>query len=117
MTGMNKWNSIRRVSKKQAKKNRLLREHKKTLKPICCICGGRGNQLMHLLPRSLFPEHYTNPLNLMIGCNVCHSLYDDDLSFRQKQRHLYGQICKFDERGAIRYFQGEFDKDEKFRPI
>lgn len=96
---------IRKVSKKQGRKNRELAEYKKTLSPICCICGAWGWQLMHLLPKSVYPQHYTEKKNLDIGCHECHELYDNDLDFRREQQHLYERICSFDERSANQYFQ------------
>lgn len=102
---MKKIYRIPRVSKKQWLKNSELARIKKTLVPVCCICGQRGSDLMHLLPRSTYPEHYLNPLNLAIGCRCCHNKYDVDIEFRQKQTKLYEQICSFDRKSADKYFQ------------
>ncbi len=96
---------IRSISKAQAKKNREITKIKKSLSPICFICGQSGNDLMHLLPKSIYPEHYVNPLNLVIGCRICHDLYDNDISFRQQQDKIFNRICEFDKRGAIKYFR------------
>lgn len=96
---------IRKVSKKQAQINRAVAKIKSGLPPFCFICGKRGTDLMHLLPKSTFPEHYTNPLNLVMGCRCCHNLYDNDLLFRQQQTEIFNRICEFDEIGAVRYFK------------
>ena len=97
---------IRQISRKQASYNRILAKIKAGMKPICVICGKWGaNDLMHLLPRSIYPQHKTNPLNLAIGCRICHNKYDNDIIFRRKQKRLYEQIKSFDEMGAYRYFK------------
>lgn len=96
---------MRRKSLKQARKDRFLSDLKKELKPICEICGREGKDLAHLLPKSTFPEHYTNPKNLVILCRSCHNKYDNDIEFRKKQNKLYERICSFDKMGADRYFK------------
>lgn len=92
-------------SKKQSAKNRELSKIKATMENKCVICGCVGSDLAHLLPKSLYPEHYTNELNLVIMCRNCHILYDNDLNFRRKQVSLYNQICGFDIVGAAKYFR------------
>ena len=101
----------RQISRKQASDNRTLAKIKEGMKPVCVICGKYGaNDLMHLLPRSTYPQHKTNPLNLAIGCRNCHNKYDMDITFRRKQKRLYEQIKSFDEQGAYRYFKmGEIE--------
>lgn len=96
---------MRQVSHRQAQKNRELAKIKKELSPFCCICGRPGSDLMHLIPKSVYPEYYTEPLNLAIGCRECHKKYDNDLSFRRKQKHLYNRIKSFDENAANKYFK------------
>ena len=96
---------IRQISRKQARKSRELTKIKSKMEKKCAICKREGDDLAHLLPKSLFPEHYTNPLNLAILCRRCHKRYDDDIVFRRKQKRLYEQIKSFDEMGAYRYFK------------
>ena len=96
---------INQISKKQASRNRKLAKIKATREKRCVICKKLGDDLAHLLPKSLFPEHYTNPLNLVILCRRCHKRFDDDIVFRRKQKGLYEQIKRFDEQGAYRYFK------------
>jgi 5-methylcytosine-specific restriction endonuclease McrA len=96
---------MKQVSDKQTHINRELHKQKKELSKICVICHGFGNELMHILPRSLFPEYILKPQNLTIGCHECHYKFDNDLSFRQKQTKLFNQVAAFDERAAIRYFK------------
>lgn len=97
--------AIKKVSTKQAQKNRELARIKRSLAPFCFICGRQGNDLMHLLPKLRYPEHYLNPLNLVIGCRSCHNSYDNDLLFRKQQTEIFERICEFDEQGAINYFR------------
>lgn len=97
---------VRKISRKQASDNRILAKIKAEMSPICVICGKWCvPDLMHLLPRSIYPQHKTNPLNLAIGCRICHDKYDNDITFRRKQKHLYEQIKRFDEQGGYRYFK------------
>lgn len=96
---------MKQVSTKQASKNRELAKIKSGLPKRCFYCGGYGNELMHILPKSIFPEYYTKPENLTIGCNMHHDLFDNNISFRQKQTKLFNQIVAFDRRAAIRYFK------------
>lgn len=96
---------MKKVSSQQANKNTILSELKKDKPKVCVICGKFGDDHAHLLPKSIFPEHYLEPKNLVIMCRTCHNLFDNDLSFRQKQTKLFEQICEFDKQGAIRYFR------------
>lgn len=96
---------IRRRSKKGALKDAQNARYKKTLPKVCCICGKYGNDLMHLLNKNVYPQHYTEERNLKIGCRECHNLYDNELSFRRLQKHLYEQICLFDKQSADQYFR------------
>lgn len=103
---------MKRKSAKQSKRDAVLASIKKNLLEVnqrCSICGCRISypplQLMHILPRSLFPEYYTEEWNLVLGCHDCHTLFDDNVEFRQKQTHLFNQIAEHDEIGARRYFR------------
>ena len=96
---------MRKVSTKQSAKNRELARIKANLDRACIICANEGHDLAHLLPKSTYPEHYTEPLNLVIMCRSCHVNYDNDLEFRQKQINLYDLICRYDTLGANKYFQ------------
>lgn len=95
---------MRRVSNKQAAKNREIAKIKSRLPKICAICGRHATDYCHILPKSIWMEHYTNPLNGFMGCRTCHQLFDDNKAFRQLQTHLFEQALKVDERGAHRYF-------------
>ena len=101
--------AIKTVSKKQSTKNRKLAMIKKELfevAPFCVICRRSGVllDLMHLLPKGRFPEHYTNRKNLVLGCRECHTLFDDNREFRKQQTKLIEQVEAFDELGANQYF-------------
>lgn len=78
---------------------------KKSLPEYCEICGGFATDGAHILPRSLFPEHISNPLNLVALCRRCHTQFDDNVNFRHFQTVLYQRACKLDKRGADRYFR------------
>lgn len=95
---------MKKVSAKQARRNRAIAKIKSELSPYCVICGNRSTDAAHLIPKSIYPEHYTNPLNIVCLCRECHNRYDNDLSFRQKQTKLIRQVQSFDECGANRYF-------------
>lgn len=96
---------MRAKSKKQAHKDRVLSEIKKNLPPYCEICGKyTTGDCAHLTPRSIYPEHYTNPLNIVRLCRECHNSYDNSINFRKLQDKLYERVKSFDERAAYRYF-------------
>lgn len=86
--------------------NRELTRIKKNLPSYCCICHRYTSapQLMHLLPRSLYPEYITEEWNLRIGCPECHSKYDNDRSFRKQQKEIIETVRQHNELAANRYF-------------
>lgn len=96
---------MRKISSKQAARNREVARIKSKLPLFCAICGKPANDAAHLLPKSIYPEYYTHPLNLVILCREHHTRYDNDITFRRKQTKLFNQICRFDERAARRYFR------------
>ena len=97
-------NVMKKVSKKQAHINAELAKIKSSLTKRCVICGREGNDLSHILPKSLYPEYQTDPRNLQILCRECHRRFDDDRSFRRKQTKIVEQAKEIDELAAYRYF-------------
>jgi len=100
---------MRNISKKQSAKNAQIAKIKKELLEkhgyMCMICRKeKGTDLMHILPKSLFPEHYTANWNLIIGCRSCHEIFDSSASFRRKTG-LYERVKNYEPQGAWRYFQ------------
>ena len=99
---------MRNVSKKQAVKNRTLAKIKseliETSGNVCVITGNYGDDLMHLLPKSIYPEYYLEPRNLVIGSRDAHNEFDNSINFRRLQTALYEQVKEFDELAANRYF-------------
>lgn len=100
---------IRQRSKKGQLKDRKNAEYKKTLKKVCCICGRFGNDLMHILPRSIFPQYINSTWNLKIGCRECHILFDNNLEFRALQNRLYDEVIlkvRLEDKGLVnKYFK------------
>lgn len=80
---------MKKVSKKQAKKNRELAKIKNELNGRCYFCNRQGADLMHVLPKSLFPQYYTEKWNFILGCREHHLMFDDDRNFRSRQKYLY----------------------------
>ncbi len=95
---------MKKVSNKQRLINSTLSKIKKTLPNRCAICGGYGNDLAHILPRSLYPEYQINPDNLMILCRSCHVLFDNDKSFRKEQKEIINRAKAIDVNATNRYF-------------
>ena len=95
---------MKRISGKQARINAELARIKSSLPKRCVICGREGNDLSHILPRSLYPEHQTDPRNLQILCRECHRRFDDDREFRRSQRRIVEKALEIDECAANRYF-------------
>lgn len=98
---------IPKVSKKQARKNREIAKLKANMYPICFCKGCRNNSIdpAHLLPRSTFPEYYTEEWNIVGMCRGCHNRYDNDIEFRKKQTHIIEIVKQHDELAANRYFK------------
>lgn len=95
---------MKRTSRKQARINAELVKIKSSLPKMCVICGRVGNDLSHILPRSLYPEYQTDTRNLQILCRECHRRFDDDREFRRSQRKIVEQAREIDECAANRYF-------------
>lgn len=95
---------MKKVSKKQSRINAELTKIKSSLPKRCVICGRYGNDLSHILPRSLNPEYQTDPRNLQILCRECHVRFDNDREFRRKQIKIVEQAKHIDECAANRYF-------------
>lgn len=96
---------MKQISIKQQRKNRELSLIKSELEKECFICGKYGDDLAHILPKSLYPEYYIRKENLIILCRYCHNLYDNDISFRIKQEKLFERAKQIDEKAAIKYFK------------
>ena len=95
---------MKKVSKKQSRINAELNKIKSSLPKRCVICGREGNDLSHILPRSLYPEYQTDPRNLQILCRECHVRFDNERDFRKKQTRIVEQAKQIDECAANRYF-------------
>jgi len=99
---------MKKISKKQSKKNIEINKIKSTLSKKCFICGKETNtDAAHILPKSIFPEYYINPLNIIMLCRTCHNIFDNDTKFRNKQTKIYEQALKIDQLAASRYFRHE----------
>ena len=94
-----------KISQKQMKINAQLYQLKKNLPCYCFICHKQKPlTLAHVLPRSLAPEHITNPNNVVGLCIECHDRYDNDISFRKEQESMYKLAVDVDNVIANRYF-------------
>ena len=97
---------MKNKSIKQQVRDNKVAKIKSMLPKVCEICGVYcEGDAAHLLPKSVYPEHYTNPKNIVRLCRDCHNKYDNDLKFRQQQDKLFNRICEYDKLGAIRYFK------------
>lgn len=100
---------MKKVSNNQRLKDRELAKIKALLPKVCFICGRNCNcEGAHIFPRSTFPEYYTLPTNLIPLCKECHFKFDNDLEFRQQQKHIFEIAKEINEQGAIRHFK-KFD--------
>lgn len=101
---------MKSVSKKQSAKNAELAKIKKAKleksNNRCVICGRyeKNLDLIHLLPRSLYPEYVTKEWNLECACRSCHNDYDNS-AFCRRKSGLYENIAEHDEMAAKKYFQ------------
>jgi len=87
---------MKRVSKSQAEKNRRIAEIKRNLPKVCFICGQPcTGDAAHLLPKSTFPQYYTEPKNIVRMCRACHNRYDNDKDFRSGMLNIIIKVKEF----------------------
>ena len=86
---------MKKVSTKQAQKNRELARIKAQKPDTCVLCGRYANDLAHLLPKSIYGKYYTEPMNLWKAHRGCHRLYDDHKLFRMQQKHIIDIVRTF----------------------
>lgn len=96
---------MKQISSKQQAKNKILVRIKSEMQKECFICGKYGDDLAHVLPKSLYPEYYTKVENLIILCRYCHNLYDNEISFRIKQEKIFDKAKEINLMAAIKYFK------------
>lgn len=98
---------MNKISKKQSRRNAEIARIKKSLPDKCVIpyCYCKGVDLCHILPKGQYPEYYTKPENLVRMCRKHHILFDNDIDFRQRQKHLFLQVSEFDLKNAMKYFR------------
>ena len=98
---------MKQISKKQNQKNSLVKKARDSKEHICIICKRycENGDAVHLLPRSTFPQYYTEPLNVWRGHRECHARYDDNKAFRSSLTHIIDIVRKFaSEQDINRYF-------------
>lgn len=95
---------MRSVSKKQGAKNRDVERVKRGKPDRCVLCGRPHTDAAHLLPRSLYPEYYTEEWNIVPMCREHHTRYDNNRSFRRSCTELVEIVKAHDECAANRYF-------------
>ena len=97
---------MKKVSEKQAKRNKELIKIKNGLPEKCAIpyCYKLGTDLAHILPKSRFPEYYTEPKNLVRLCREHHTLFDYDKDFRRMQKDIFKQVAELDFKEAVKHF-------------
>ena len=95
---------LKPVSKKQAKINREIAKINRSLSPYCCICGTHAVDPAHLLPKSIFPQYYTEPWNIVPMCREHHDLYDGNRDYRRSRTELVEIVLQHDVEAANLYF-------------
>jgi 5-methylcytosine-specific restriction endonuclease McrA len=95
---------MKKVSKKQSILNRAVAKIKASKADRCMICGRPYTDAAHLLPRSLYPEYYTEEWNIVPLCREHHTRYDNNRAFRRTCTELYEIVKAHDELAANRYF-------------
>ena len=96
---------LKNKSDKQIIIDREVTKLKSELPNFCILCGSPGIQAAHLLPRSTYPEYYSERWNIVPLCKCCHTLFDDNVQFRTKQVKLYNIVKQHDECAAHRHFR------------
>lgn len=95
---------MKKISTKQARLNRAVAKIKASKLDRCVICGRPYVDAAHLLPKSVWPEYYTEEWNIVPLCREHHTRYDNSRSFRQTCTELYEIVKAHDEQAAFRYF-------------
>jgi len=95
---------MKKVSTKQATRNREVAKIKANMPNFCCLCSQIPVDASHLLPKSEYPEHYTAKWNIVPLCRSCHERYDSDREFRREQTELVELVSQHDQLAANRYF-------------
>lgn len=100
---------IKKVSRKQAKKNQEINRIKKDLDYVCARCGKYGvGDAAHIIPKSMFPQYYTEKWNIVIMCRMCHNEYDESKEVRESQARLFtralNNVNKEDKGRVMKYF-------------
>ena len=95
---------MKKVSKQQAKRNREIAKIKRSLSPYCCLCGAYAVDPAHLLPKSIFPQYYTESWNIVPMCREHHDRYDGDRNFRRSCTQLIEIVLEHDVEAANLYF-------------
>lgn len=101
--------NMKKISTKQAAKNRTLMKIKRMMNDRCYFCGMKGCDLMHILPRSIFGEYMCEEWNLIIGCRSCHELFDGNREFRRNQPDLFERVLEMVDKkddGMVRKYFG-----------
>lgn|SRR5574344_1618818 len=95
---------MKNISSNQSKRLRKFNKIKRNLSPFCVICGAEAADAAHLLPRSLYPEYYTEEWNIVPMCRLHHDMYDSDRAFRRSMKFLVDIVKSHDQCAANRYF-------------
>jgi hypothetical protein len=101
--------TMKKVSTKQAAKNREVALIKATKPDICVFCGVFcGNaDLAHLLPKSVFPQYYTEERNLWKAHRFCHTKFDDGTKeYRATFTHIVEIVRSFATKGEVYQYFG-----------
>lgn len=95
---------MKKISTNQSRLNRAVAKIKASKTGGCVLCGNPYVDAAHLLPKSVWPEYYTEEWNIVPMCREHHTRYDNSRSFRQTCTKLYEIVKEHDERAAYRYF-------------
>ncbi len=100
---------MRKVSEKQAIKNRVVASIKSELLNIdesCRICRRQKPlQAARILCKGAYPQFYLCDWNITLFCHDCHQQFDDKIEFRQLQIHLFSQVFEHAPMEAKKYFR------------
>ena len=95
---------MKKISTNQARLNRAVAKIKASKTGGCVLCGNPYVDAAHLLPKSVWPEYYTEEWNIVPLCREHHTRYDNSRSFRQTCTEIYNIVKAHDEQAAFRYF-------------
>jgi hypothetical protein len=100
---------MRKVSTKQAARNREVARIKATKPDTCIFCKGycKHGDGVHLMNKNIFQQYYTEPANIWKGHRECHTKFDDGTKeYRATFAHIVEIVRSFATKEEVYQYFG-----------